>query len=491
MAFGDWGAYVLVMSNLRNFDNQYINGAWVPSTAGGAFIDVIDAHTEQVMGHIPEGTPADVDVAVAAAKAAFPAWSQTPLEERIAVCGRIHEAMVARMGEIAEVVAGEVGMPLGMSTAIQAGLPTNEWKLTAQYLSEIKFEEQIGSSLVIREPIGVVGAITPWNYPLYQAVLKVAPAIATGNTVVFKPSEVAPLNAFILAEIIHEVGLPAGVFNLVSGIGPVVGEAIAKHPDVDMVSFTGSTRAGKRVMEVGAQNIKRVALELGGKSANVLLDDITDDNLPKVVGKALGACFLNSGQTCSALTRLLVPAAKHDQIVDLIAAALPSWTLGDPKGGAAKLGPVISATQRDRVRAYIVKGIEEGATLVGGGAEAPDDLPTGYYVKPTVLANVTASMTVAQEEIFGPVLVVMPYADEAEALAIANGTPYGLGGGVTANDPERAKAFARKMRTGQVDVNSGAYNPAAPFGGYKQSGNGRERGSHGVMEFLETKSLQL
>jgi aldehyde dehydrogenase (NAD+) len=378
-----------------------------------------------------------------------------------------------------------------MANMIQAGLPANEWKFTAQLLNEVKWEEQVGNSLIVREPIGVVGAITPWNYPLYQIVLKVAPAIATGNTVVLKPSEVAPLNAFVLAEVIHEVGLPAGVFNLVSGVGPVVGEAIAKHPDVNMVSFTGSTRAGRRVMELGAETIKRVTLELGGKSANVILDDVADEDLAKVVGKGLGACFLNSGQTCSALTRMLVPAAKHDAIVDIIAQQLPGWTIGNPKGGEAKLGPVISAGQRDRVRAYITKGIDEGATLVGGGAEAPEDQPNGYYVKPTVLANVTANMTVAQEEIFGPVLVVMPYADEADALAIANGTPYGLAGGVWSADADRAKAFARKMRTGQVDVNGGAFNVLAPFGGYGQSGNGRERGAHGLNEFLETKSLQL
>jgi aldehyde dehydrogenase (NAD+) len=475
---------------MRAFANQYINGAWHPSTSTTS-IDVIDSHTEQVMGSVPEGTSADVDAAVAAAKAAFPAWSQTSVEERAKFCERINEALSARIPEIGELIAGEVGMPQGLATMIQAGLPANEWKVTAKMLSEVKFEEQVGNSLIVREPIGVVGAITPWNYPLYQIVLKVAPAIATGNTVVLKPSEVAPLNAFILAEVIHEVGLPAGVFNLVSGVGPVVGEAIAKHPDVDMISFTGSTRAGRRVMELGADSIKRVTLELGGKSANVILEDVADAELPGVVGKALGACFMNSGQTCSALTRLLVPAAKHDAIVDMISQQLPSWTVGNPKGGEAKLGPVISAGQRDRVRAYITKGVEEGATLVGGGAEAPEDQTTGYYVKPTVLANVLPTMTVAQEEIFGPVLVVMPYADEADALAIANGTPYGLSGGVWSADADHAKAFARKMRTGQVDVNGGGFNILAPFGGYKQSGNGRERGAHGLMEYLETKAMQL
>ena len=474
----------------KTYDKIYIDGAWVPS-AGTDTIDVINASTEAVMATIPEGTAADVDAAVAAARAAFPSWSQTPVEERAKFCTRIHEALAARMDDIANAVTGEVGMPLGMSKMIQAGLPINEWKLTADLVSTFPFEEQVGNSLVVREPIGVVGCITPWNYPLYQIVLKVAPAIVCGNTVVLKPSEVAPINAFILAEVINEVGLPAGVFNLVSGTGPVVGEAIAAHPDVDMVSFTGSTRAGKRVSEVAAGNIKRVALELGGKSANVILDDVADDQLAKVVGKGLGACFMNSGQTCSALTRMLVPAAKHDAIVDLIAAQLPAWTIGDPFGGVAKLGPVISSSQRDRVRAYILKGIEEGATLVGGGAEAPDDLPTGYYVKPTVLANVTPDMTVAREEIFGPVLVVMPYADEADAIRIANDTPYGLAGAVWSADADHAKAVARQLRTGQVDINGGGFNTLAPFGGYKQSGNGRERGHHGMGEFLETKAMQL
>ncbi len=475
---------------MRVYGKLYIDGHWTPSSAH-ELIEVINASTEQVMGSIPAGTAADVDRAVAAAKAAFPAWSATPVEERVKFCQRIHEAMVARIDEIAAIVAGEVGMPIGMSKAIQAGLPTNEWANTAKLVSEFAFEEQIGNSLVVREPIGVVGCITPWNYPLYQIVLKVAPAIATGNTVVLKPSEIAPLNAFILADAIHEVGLPAGVFNLVSGFGPTVGEAIASHPDVDMVSFTGSTRAGRRVSELASATIKRVALELGGKSANVILEDVADEDLPKIVGKGLGACFMNSGQTCSALTRMLVPKAKHAMVVDIISQALPGWTIGDPLAGQAKLGPVISDAQRTRVRNYINRGIEEGATLVGGGAEQPDDQPRGYYVKPTVLAGVTSTMTVAQEEIFGPVLVVMPYEDEADALAIANGTPYGLAGAVWSADAEKAKQFARKMRTGQVDVNGGGFNAFAPFGGYGQSGNGRERGAHGLEEFLETKAMQL
>ena len=475
---------------MRNYDKLYIDGAWVASAAT-ATIDVINASTEQVMGHIPEGTAADVDSAVRAAKAAFPAWSQTPVEERAAALKRVQAGIGARMDEIAEVIAGEVGMPLGMAKAIQVGLPYNETGINADLIGAIAWEETIGNSLVVREPIGVVGCITPWNYPLHQIAAKVAPAIAAGCTVVLKPSEMAPLNAFILAEIFDGAGIPKGVFNLVSGTGPVVGEAIAAHPDVDMVSFTGSTRAGKRVTEVAAQTVKRVALELGGKSANVLLDDLEGEALAKTVAKGLGACFLNSGQTCTALTRMLVPRAKQAEIVEIAAKALAGWTVGDPLTNAGRLGPLISDTQRDRVRGFIRKGIDEGATLVGGGAEAPDGLPLGYYVKPTIFADVTRDMTIAQEEIFGPVLAIMPYDTDDEAADIANSTIYGLAGGVQSASKERAISFARKLRTGQVDINGGAFNPAAPFGGYRQSGNGRELGRYGIEEFLETKSMQL
>ena len=475
---------------MRNYDKLYIDGAWVASAATST-IDVINASTEQVMGRIPEGTAADVDSAVRAAKAAFPAWSQTPVEERAAALKRVQAGIGARMDEIAEVIAGEVGMPLGMAKAIQVGLPYNETGINADLIGTIAWEETIGNSLVVREPIGVVGCITPWNYPLHQIAAKVAPAIAAGCTVVLKPSEMAPLNAFILAEIFDGAGIPKGVFNLVSGTGPVVGEAIAAHPDVDMVSFTGSTRAGKRVTEVAAQTVKRVALELGGKSANVLLDDLEGEALAKTVAKGLGACFLNSGQTCTALTRMLVPRAKQAEIVEIAAKALAGWTVGDPLTNAGRLGPLISDTQRDRVRGFIRKGVDEGATLVGGGAEAPDGLPLGYYVKPTIFADVTKDMTIAQEEIFGPVLAIMPYDTDDEAADIANSTIYGLAGGVQSASKERAISFARKLRTGQVDINGGAFNPAAPFGGYRQSGNGRELGRYGIEEFLETKSMQL
>jgi acyl-CoA reductase-like NAD-dependent aldehyde dehydrogenase len=472
---------------MRNYDKLYIDGAWIPST-GTKQIDVIDASNEEVLARVPEGTAADVDRAVAAARNAFESWSQTSVEERAGYLSRISEGLAKRTDELAETMAREVGMPLQLSKLIQAGLPTANFGTYAALVRQHTFEEQVGNSLVLREPVGVVGCITPWNYPLHQIAAKVAPALAVGCTVVLKPSEVAPINAFMLAEVIHEVGLPKGVFNLVCGYGPVVGEAIAAHPGVDMVSFTGSTRAGRRVSELASQTVKRVALELGGKSANILLDDA---DLEKAVANGVSACFLNSGQTCSALTRMLVPRSKHDQVVAIAKKVAESFNVGDPVKGAGKLGPLVSATQQERVRNYIRKGIEEGATLVTGGPDQPADLPKGFYVKPTVFANVNNRMTIAQEEIFGPVLCIIPYEDEADAIRIANDTMYGLAGGVWSGDPERAKRVARRMRTGQVEVNGGRFNLLAPFGGYKQSGNGRELGKFGLEEFLETKSLQL
>jgi acyl-CoA reductase-like NAD-dependent aldehyde dehydrogenase len=339
----------------------------------------------------------------------------------------------------------------------------------------------------VREPVGVVGCITPWNYPLHQVVCKVAPALAAGCTVVLKPSEVAPLSAFMLAEIVHEARLPAGVFNLVSGDGPTVGEAIASHPKVDMVSFTGSTRAGRRVAELASKTVKRVALELGGKSPNVILDDA---DLEAAVRGGINNCYLNSGQTCSAHTRMLVPRSKHEEAMRIAKGVAEAFQPGPALSGDSKLGPLVSAAQRDRVRGYIKKGIEEGATLVTGGAEAPDGLSKGYFVKPTVFANVKTEMTIAQEEIFGPVLCIIPYDSEDDAIRIANDTIYGLAGGVWSKDPERAKRVARRIRTGQVDINGGNFNPLAPFGGYKQSGCGRELGKSGFEEYLEVKALQ-
>jgi aldehyde dehydrogenase (NAD+) len=472
---------------MQTYEKLYIDGAWV-DPAGSGTIDVISASTEEVMGRIPEGTPADVDRAVIAARAAFPAWSQTAKEERGKLLQRLSEGLGSRMVEIATTIAGEVGMPMRLSQMIQAGLPTAVMGSYPQILEDFPFEERVNNSVVVREPVGVVGCITPWNYPLHQIVAKVAPALAAGCTVVLKPSEVAPLNAFILAEIVHEVGLPAGVFNLVSGYGPVVGEAIAAHPDVDMVSFTGSTRAGKRVAELAAQTVKRVALELGGKSANVILDDA---DLEQAVTAGVNNAFLNSGQTCTAWTRMLVPRDRQEQAARIAAEVADNLTPGDPFGETARLGPLVSDAQRDRVRNYIRKGVDEGARLVTGGEEAPEGLDKGYYVRPTVFADVRSDMTIAQEEIFGPVLSILPYDDEDDAVRIANDTVYGLAGGVWSGDPERAKAVARRLRTGQVDINGGGFNFMAPFGGYKQSGLGRELGRFGLEEFLETKSLQL
>ena len=467
-------------------DTIYIDGAWVGSGGTGT-IDVYGAATEEIVGRIPDGVAADVDRAVAAAKAAFPSWSATAPEERAKHLQRIQEGLAARQAELAELIATEVGMPLRLAAMIQVGLPVAQVGNYAQVVRDFAFEEQVGHSLVVKEPIGVVGAITPWNYPLNQIVAKVAAALAAGCTVVLKPSEVAPLNAFVLAEVIDDAGLPAGVFNLVSGVGPVVGEAIAAHPDVDMVSFTGSTRAGKRVAELAAATVKRVALELGGKSANVILPDA---DLEKAVAAGVTNCYLNSGQTCTALTRMLVPRDRLAEAERIAAAKAERYRVGDPLAEGTNLGPLISDVQRDRVRGYIETGIAEGAKLVTGGAEAPEGLERGYFVRPTVFSEVTPDMTIAQEEIFGPVLSIIPYDTEDEAVEIANGTIYGLAGGVWSGDPAHAEQVARRLRTGQVDINGAMYNPRAPFGGYKQSGVGRENGRIGFEEFLETKSLQ-
>ena len=475
---------------MTTYAEFYIDGRWV-APGSTETIEVVDSVTESVMATIPAGTAADVDAAVMAARAAFDGWAGTPVEERAKFLTRIGDALGARMDEIATAITKETGMAKWLSQMVQVGLPINSFNQAAALALSYAFEEPLGTSVVVREPIGVVGCITPWNYPLHQIAAKVAYALAAGCTVVLKPSEVAPIDAFILAEIIHEVGLPAGVFNLVSGVGPVVGEAIASHPEVDMVSFTGSTRAGKRVAQLGAETIKKVALELGGKSANVLLDDLDTAGFAKAVGDGVGKAFLNSGQTCSALTRMLVPRDRMAEAEVVAAQTVSQLVVGDPFADGVHLGPLASAAQRDRVQGYIQKGIDEGATLVAGGPGAPDGVEQGFYVRPTVFSNVTPEMTIAQEEIFGPVLSILPYESEDDAVRIANGVVYGLAGGVWSADPARANAVARRLRTGQVEVNGGAFNAVAPFGGYKQSGVGREYGRFGLEEFLEIKSIQL
>jgi aldehyde dehydrogenase (NAD+) len=466
-------------------NTQYIGGQWVAAESAET-IDVIDASSEEVYGSVPAGTASEVDKAVKAARDAFPEWSQTPVDQRVKYLEAITAGLTERADEIAELISHELGAPDKFSKQVQAGLPVMHFKVAAELAAKFEFESQLGSSTIVREPVGVVGAITPWNYPMNQIACKVAPALAAGCTVVVKPSEIAPLSSYVLAEIIEAAGVPAGVFNLVQGTGPVVGEAIAAHPDVDMVSFTGSTRAGKRVSELAAQTVKRVALELGGKSANIILRDA---DLEQAVTSGVGACYANSGQTCSALTRMLVPRESLAAAEEIAKRVAETYTVGDPFADGTKLGPVISQTQLDRVRSYINKGVEEGAKLVTGGAELPDGLKEGYFVRPTVFSNVENSMTIAQEEIFGPVLSIIAYDTEDDAVAIANDSPYGLGGGVWSGDRDHAGAVARKIRTGQVAINGGSPNPLAPFGGYKQSGHGREWGPFGLEEFLEIKAL--
>ena len=472
-------------------DEIYIDGAWVPSQGEGS-IDVFDSTDGSVIGRIPAGTAADVDAAAKAARAAFDGWAATSAEERAKFCTRIAEGLGARMDEIGTLVTREAGMPKWLSTLVQAGLPVNSFTMAAQIAENFEYETEVGNSLVVREPVGVVGCITPWNYPLHQIAAKVAYAMAAGCTVVLKPSEVAPLDAYVLAEVVNDAGLPAGVFNLVTGTGAEVGEAISAHPLIDMVSFTGSTRAGKAVAAAASATLKRVALELGGKSANILLDDLDDAGFEKAVRDGVGKAYINSGQTCTALTRMLVPTDRLADAERIAADEVETkFQPKDPFADFAMMGPLSSQAQVDRVNSYIQKGIDEGATLVIGGTGKPEGLEDGYFVKPTVFSEVRNDMTIAQEEIFGPVLSIIPFDDEAEAVQIANDSPYGLSGGVWSADAERAKGVARQIRTGQIEVNGGAFNPNAPFGGYKQSGYGREYGEHGFEEFLETKSMQL
>jgi aldehyde dehydrogenase (NAD+) len=468
-------------------EQLYVGGKWVTPSGTGTIV-VRNPATEQELGRIPAGSAEDALAAVAEARSASGAWSETPRDERAALLGRLHRGLLDRGEEVAAVITAEVGMPLKLSRRIQAGLPAAVTESCARLLDDFPFEERIGNSLVVKEPVGVVACITPWNYPLHQVVAKVVPALAAGCAVVLKPSELAPLSAFILAEIMHDAGVPAGVFNLVTGTGGVVGEALAAHPDVDMVSFTGSTGAGKRVAELAARSVKRVSLELGGKSAGVILEDA---DLALAVKGVVAGCFLNSGQTCNAVTRMLVPESLYDRAAALAVETARGYAVGDPCDERTRIGPLISARQRDRVREYIRRGIADGAELLCGGPDAPEGMATGFYVKPTVFGRVGAGMTIAREEIFGPVLSIMTYRDEDEAVRIANDTDYGLSGAVWSGDEERALRLARRMRTGQVDINGGAFNVLAPFGGCRQSGYGRELGRYGLEEFLTVKSFQL
>ncbi|MGV4891852.1 aldehyde dehydrogenase family protein [Streptomyces viridosporus] len=461
---------------MKAHDGMYIDGSWRPA-AGPDVIEVVNPADEQVIATVPAGTVEDVDAAVRAARAALPAWASTPPTERAARLTALRDTLVARQDEIARTVTAELGAPPKLAQAVHVGLPIAVAGSYADLAATYAFEERTGNSTVLHEPVGVVGAITPWNYPLHQIVAKAAPALAAGCTLVVKPAEDTPLTARLFAEAVHAAGIPAGVFNLVTGLGPVAGQALAEHPDVDLVSFTGSTAVGRRIGAIASGMVKRVALELGGKSANVILPGA---DLARAVNVGVANVMSNSGQTCSAWTRMLVHRDRYAEAVELAAAAAAKY--GD------RIGPLVNAGQLQRVRGYIEKGVAEGARLVAGGPGSPRE--KGYFVSPTVLADVTPEMTVAQEEIFGPVLSVLRYEDEEDALRIANGTVYGLAGAVWAGDEAEAVAFARRMDTGQVDINGGGFNPLAPFGGYKQSGVGRELGVHGLTEYLQTKSLQ-
>ncbi|MFD7325100.1 aldehyde dehydrogenase family protein [Streptomyces sp. NPDC059875] len=462
---------------MKSHDAMYIGGEWRPAASTDT-IPVVNPADEQVIAHVPAGTAEDVDAAVRAARAAFPGWAATPPAERAKLIGALRDGLAARAEEIAATVTAELGAPPPLASAVHTGLPIAVAGSYAELAATHSFEEKVGNSTVYSEPVGVVGAITPWNYPLHQIVNKVAPALAAGCTVVLKPAEDTPLTAQLFAEVVHAAGIPAGVFNLVTGLGPVAGQALAEHEGVDLVSFTGSTAVGKQIGATAGGAVKRVALELGGKSANVILPSA---DLGKAVAVGIANVMANSGQTCSAWTRMLVPADRYDEAVALAAEAVAKYVPGE------RVGPLVNAKQQQRVRGYIEQGVAEGARIVAGGPEAPRE--TGYYVSPTVFADVTPDMTIAQEEIFGPVVSILRYEDEEDALAIANGTVYGLAGAVW-GEPEAAVAFARRMETGQVDINGGRFNLLAPFGGYKQSGVGRELGAHGLAEYLQTKSLQ-
>ncbi|MER6547282.1 aldehyde dehydrogenase family protein [Streptomyces sp. NPDC001250] len=464
----------------------YVDGSWTRSY-GGETIDVVNPTTEEVIGSVPQGTAEDVDAAVGAARRAFPGWAGTSPARRAAYLNRVGERLREDSLELAELITRDVGTPLAFSHAAQIPLPILTFHQAARIAVEFPYERRAGSSLIVREPFGVVAAITPWNYPLHQIAAKVAYALAAGNTVVLKPSEVAPLGAWELAAIFDDIGLPPGVFNMVSGTGPVVGEALAAHPGVDVLSFTGSTEVGKRIGRLAASTVKRVALELGGKSPSVLLPDADP---AQAVPHAVTSAFLNNGQTCCALTRLVVPRSRLAEVERVAEQAAAAVTVGDPMSFDTGLGPLASRAQRDRVRRHLVQAQKEGARFVTGGTEPPDGLSRGYFVRPTILSDVTPWMAVHHQEVFGPVLAIESYDTVAEAVQLANDTDYGLAAAVWSEHRDRALTVARQIRAGQIEINGAGLNPTAPFGGYKQSGNGREHGVFGLEEFLEVKSLQ-
>ena len=464
----------------------YIDGHWVDPSGEARPFPVINPATEEPIARIALGSAKDVDLAVAAARRAFETYSQTTREQRIDLLKAISAAYQARYDEIAETISLEMGAPLWLSKAAQAATGLGHFAQMIAVLEKYSFEEQRGTTRIRREPIGVCGLITPWNWPINQIACKVAPALAAGCTMVLKPTEIAPLNAILFAEILHSAGVPAGVFNLVNGDGPTVGQAIAEHPGVDMVSFTGSTRAGIEVARAAAPTVKRVAQELGGKSANIILDDA---DFAAAVGGGTMGCAMNSGQSCNAPTRMLVPRSRHDEAVAIAKATAEQISVGDPSAATSRIGPVVSEAQWNKIQGLIRKGIDEGATLVIGGPGRPEGIERGYYVRPTVFANVRNDMAIAREEIFGPVLSILPYEDEEDAIRIANDTPYGLAGYVSSGNLDRARRVASRIRAGQISVNGAPPDFSAPFGGYKQSGNGREWGEFGFGEFLETKAV--
>ncbi|MDH3620814.1 MAG: aldehyde dehydrogenase family protein [Gammaproteobacteria bacterium] len=463
----------------------YIDGQWVDPVEPRS-MDVVNPATEEVYGRISIGSAADVDIAVAAASRAFASFSQTTREERIDLLQAILDEFAKRHDDVAEAIMDEMGAPWNLAKNAQAASGPQHLKAALKALKTYEFEERVGTTNIVKEPIGVCGLITPWNWPMNQIAVKVAPALAAGCTMVLKPSEIAPFDAIVFAEILHDAGVPAGVFNLINGDGPGVGSALSGHPDIAMVSFTGSTRAGVLVAQNAAPTVKRVAQELGGKSANIICDD---ERFEKAVASGAGDMFENTGQSCDAPSRMLVPRHRLDEAAAIAANVAAETTVGSPRDEGVDVGPVVSDVQWNKIQDLIQAGIDEGATLAAGGTGRPDGIDKGYFVKPTVFANVSNDMTIAREEIFGPVLSILPYDDEDDAIRIANDTPYGLSGYVSCDDLDKARNIASRMRTGMVHINGAWLDAAAPFGGYKQSGNGREWGHHGIDEFLELKSV--